>query len=337
MQIATGDEFMTNRERVLTSLRHAQPDRTPYHIDFTRRAWQATADYLGESDFADRLGNCFTIFDAGPQAWRQVTPAIQEDPFGVQWDQSIDPDIGVVCNTRVTPDTLEEYIFPEIPRPALPSMPDRAAQFVCADLGFSLFERAWTLVGMETLLMAMADDPAFAHRLLDRILEFNLQVIDRACALDIDAMRFGDDWGQQTGLIMGPALWREYIKPRVREMYARVKAQGKVVMIHSCGKVDAVFPDLIDIGLDIFNPFQPEVIDPFRAKEMYGRDLTFYGGISTQRTLPFGTPDQVRDEVRRLLDVVGKDGGFIASPAHAIPADARPDNIVALLEVLLHQ
>ncbi|HOF89227.1 MAG TPA: uroporphyrinogen decarboxylase family protein, partial [Armatimonadota bacterium] len=170
-----------------------------------------------------------------------------------------------------------------------------------------------------------------------RILDFNLRVIDLACAHDIDAMMFGDDWGQQTGLIMGPARWRAYLKPRLARMYARVHHYGKYVFIHSCGKVDAVFPDLIEIGLNAFNPFQPEVMDVAAAKRAYGRDLTFWGGISTQHTLPFGTPEATRAEVRSLLATVGRDGGYIAAPAHSIPGDARPENVLAMMDVLRHQ
>ena len=206
-----------------------------------------------------------------------------------------------------------------------------------ASLGFSLYERAWTLLGMENLMMAMVADKRFVHDLLDRILAFNLRVIENACAFDIDAMRFGDDWGMQTGLQMGPRSWREFIKPRIQQMYGLVKSRGKFVFIHSCGKVDGIFPDLIECGVDVFNPFQPEVMDVYAVKRTYGDRLSFYGGISTQQTLPYGTPAEVRDEVRRLLDAIGRDGGYIASPAHSVPADARPENIAAMIEVLQSQ
>jgi len=93
----------------------------------------------------------------------------------------------------------------------------------------------------------------------------------------------------------------------------------------------------IILGVDAFNPFQPEVMDVFEIKRQYGRDLTFYGGISIQRTLPFGTVPQVRDEVRRLIDLVGESGGYIASPSHDIPGDAKPENIAAMIEVLQNQ
>ncbi|HNS19111.1 MAG TPA: uroporphyrinogen decarboxylase family protein [Sedimentisphaerales bacterium] len=153
----------------------------------------------------------------------------------------------------------------------------------------------------------------------------------------MDIFRFGDDWGHQRGVLMGPDLWRRFIKPRFRMMCELVKSKGKLVMLHSCGKVDELFDDLIECGLDIFNPFQPEVMDVFDVKKRYGDRLTFYGGISIQRTLPFGTVQQVRDEVRRLLDVVGADGGYIASPSHDIPGDAKPENLAAMIEVLQNQ
>jgi len=120
-------------------------------------------------------------------------------------------------------------------------------------------------------------------------------------------------------------------------MCSVVKKKGKYVFIHCCGKVDEIFPDLIECGLDVFNPFQPEVIDVFSAKEKYGRSLSFYGGISTQRTLPFGAVSQVKEEVLRLIDKVGSNGGYIAAPAHDIPADAKPENIAAMIEILRSQ
>jgi uroporphyrinogen decarboxylase len=190
---------------------------------------------------------------------------------------------------------------------------------------------------MENLMMAMITNKGFVHALLDRILEFNLAVIKNVCSYDVDAMMFGDDWGMQTGLQMGMNLWREFIYPCIKQMYGLVKSKGKFVFIHSCGKVNEVFPDLIDIGLDVFNPFQPEVMDVYEMKARFGNYLSVFGGISVQKTLPYGTVTETKDEVKRLLDVVGKNGGYIASPSHAIPGDARPKNIAAMIEVLQNQ
>jgi uroporphyrinogen decarboxylase len=334
---------MTNRERVTASLEHRQPDKTPYRIGFTAPIRARMAAFYGDPDFESKLGNALTTLSTElPGGWREVRPDIWEDEFGVQWDRSVDRDIGVVCNQMITPESLSDYAFPD---PDDPRRWDRfplelernPGQFCVSNIGFSLFERAWTLCGMENLLTAMAMDPGFVHALLDRILEHNLARIEHACSFRIDAMMFGDDWGSQQGVLMGPQLWREFLKPRVRQMYAAAHARGKWVFIHSCGKVDALFDDLIECGLDCFNPFQPEVMNPFEMKRQYGDRLSFFGGISTQKTLPYATPSQVRDEVRRLLDEVGRNGGYIASPAHDTPGDARPENVAAMIEVLREQ
>jgi uroporphyrinogen decarboxylase len=334
---------MNHKQRVVISLSHHRPDRVPHHISFTVSARQRMAEYLGDRDFEAHLDNSLSVISLRKAApWRQVKSAVWEDEFGVQWDRSIDRDIGVVCNRVVTPDNLKEYRFPD---PALPSRYEpliKAVEtdrdrFVVANFGFSLFERAWTLAGMEEVLMNMVAQPAFVHDLLDRILAYNTQVIDRLCTYDIDAVLFGDDWGQQTGLLMGLERWREFILPRIRVMYQQVKSAGKAVMCHSCGKVQELLPDLIDAGLDVFNPFQPEVMDVYETKRQFGSLLSFYGGISIQRTLPYATPQQVKDEVRRLLDEIGRDGGYIAAPSHAIMGDAKPENIMAMIETLALQ
>ncbi|OGJ88133.1 MAG: hypothetical protein A2268_05045 [Candidatus Raymondbacteria bacterium RifOxyA12_full_50_37] len=334
---------MEIRKRVLTTLNHRQPDKIPYNINFTLAAREKMVKYYNDPEFDKKLGNCFCKLSTEPDgAWQEIKPDIWRDQFGVHWDRSVDKDIGVVCNTAITAETFDEFVFPN------PNDPSRYAAYskiikdnphglYFSSIGFSLFERAWTLTGMENLLMYMITDPDFVHRLMDKILDFNLRIIERACSFDIDIMHFGDDWGQQNGLIMGADMWREYIKPRVKKMYGLARSKDKFVSIHSCGKIDEIFPDLIECGLNIFNPFQPEVIDVAKMKETFGQSLTFYGGISTQQTLPYGTPAQTRDEVRRLLDVVGKNGGYIASPAHDTPADARPENIAAMIDVLQNQ
>ncbi len=335
---------MTNRERVLAALAHRRPDKVPYDIRFTQPAHAKMVEYCGDPDFASTLGNCFTWLRPHlPDArFVEVAPDIWADEFGVRWDRHVDKDIGVVCNRLVTPENIEGFKFPDPNDSRRYESFDRAVAVngstaVLVSLGFSLFERAWTLAGMENILMAMAADQRFANTLLDRILAFNLAIIENACTRKVDIFRFGDDWGHQRGVLMGPALWREFIKPRFKEMCRLVKSKGKFVMLHCCGKVDELFGDLIACGLDIFNPFQPEVMDVFEMKRRYGDSLTFYGGISIQRTLPFGTAQQVRDEVRRLLDAVGENGGYIASPSHDIPRDAKPENIAAMIEVLQNQ
>jgi uroporphyrinogen decarboxylase len=135
---------------------------------------------------------------------------------------------------------------------------------------------------------------------------------------------------------MGPRIWREFIYPVLRRMYGAVRQAGKFVMIHSCGDVDELFDDLIAAGLNCFNPFQPEVMNVYDLLPRYRGRLAFHGGMSTQRTLPFGTVDDVRAETRRLLEL-GRDGGYIFAPAHDVEGDVPLENILAFVEVLHEQ
>lgn len=334
---------MTPRERVIAAVEHRQPDAVPYHVTFTAPAREALARHYGDPDFESRLGNCLTVLRTR-MPYRDVEgmPGVQEDEFGVRWDRTVDADIGTVCNVALNRETLESFPFPDPRDPRRfahfsAALEERGNRFVLASLAFTMFERAWTLAGMETVLMAMIDDPGFADELFDRILAFDMELVRAALSYDIDGMRFGDDWGQQRGLIMGPVLWRRYIKPRVARLYGLVKSSGKRVFIHSCGQIEELFPDLIEAGVDVFNPFQPEVMDVESVKSRYGSRLTFFGGISTQKTLPYGTEAQVREETKRLIQRIGKEGGYIAAPAHDIPKDAKPENIAAMIEVLKGQ
>ena len=336
-------QTMTNRERVLCSLKHRQPDKVPYCITFTKLAYDRMAHYYGDPDFANKLGNCFTLLTSEPaNGWREIRPNIWEDQFGILWDRSIDKDIGVPINKPVTKENVTNFPFPDPDDPSryfryTEALTGNLDSFFVVDLGWTLFERAWTLFGMENFLRAMITDKESAHTLLDRITEWNVRMIDNICSFDIDAVWFGDDWGHQRGLIMGPSLWNEFIKSRIAKLFRRVKERGKYVFIHSCGKVDELFPDLIECELDVFNPFQPEVMDIFQLKKKYGGKLSFWGGISTQRTLPNASVEAVKEEVRSQINEIGKNGGYIAAPAHDIPPDARPENIVAMIEVLQSQ
>ena len=136
---------------------------------------------------------------------------------------------------------------------------------------------------------------------------------------------------------MGPDLWRELIKPRIKKMYGRVKSHGLKVFIHSCGDVEEIFPDLIEVGLDVFNPFQPEAYDIYKMKKLHGDRLSFYGGMSTQKILPFGTPEEVKKETIKLIREIGKNGGYIFSPAHATPGDVPAENMAVMFEIIQNQ
>jgi len=189
---------------------------------------------------------------------------------------------------------------------------------------------------METLMMDFLEHPGFVCDLLNRIADYNIAQIREALKYDIDAVYFGDDWGQQRGLQMGPRLWRQFLYPVLKRMYRVVRQAGKFVMIHSCGDVDELFDDLVNIGVNCFNPFQPEVMDVWTLLPRYRGKLAFHGGLSTQKTLPFGTVDDVRNESHRLL-ALGRDGGYLFAPAHDVKGDVPLENILAMLKILKSQ
>jgi uroporphyrinogen decarboxylase len=189
---------------------------------------------------------------------------------------------------------------------------------------------------MTNLMMDFYDHPRFVHELFNAIADYNLAQVERALDFDIDAIYFGDDWGMQRGLQMGPALWHEFIYPVLARMYGFVQDAGKYVMIHSCGDVDELFDALVAIGLHCFNPFQPEVMDVVHLLEQYRGRLSFYGGLSTQRTLPYGDPKDVERETRMLLQL-GRPGGYIFGPAHDVEGDVPLENMLAFVDVVQAQ
>ncbi len=329
------DQAVTPRERVLTALAHHQPDRCPHQMGFTQVAAQKMAAYYGDPSWTSKIGNHFAV--AAPAlAWTEVRPGYWRDGFGVVWNRTVDKDIGIVDHYQLQEPTLANYTFPDVHDERLYRyLPESLARyphlFRQANLGFSLFERAWTLRGMDQLLMDMVLHPEFVHALLDAICDWNVACVHHLAEFDFDCVGFGDDWGQQRGLITGPKLWREFIGPRVKRMYDAVHEHRMAVWIHSCGDVQELFGDLIELGVDCFNPFQPEVLDVAEAKRVHGDRLAFHGGISLQQTLSRGTPDEVRAEVRSRIEVVGRDGGYILSPCHAVTGDVPEANIDALL------
>ncbi len=332
---------MTKREIIRLTLEGKTPPYIPWSFKFTKEPAEWLCKYFGVQDLDIPLGNHLLNLGSDIGFFDELPHSRFRDVFGVTWDRSVDKDIGVPVDSVLHNPTLSGYQFPDPSDPRFFSnieseISAKPELFRVFQIGFSLFERAWTLRGMEDFLMDFYLNPDFARELLSRITDYNITQIRKALTYEIDAVYFGDDWGQQNGLIMGYELWKEFILPQIKRMYDEVRKAGKFVMIHSCGDVDELFPDLIKAGVNCFNPFQPEVMDVDAILSEYQNRLCFHGGLSIQKILPFGTRDEVIQETERLLKL-GKAGGFILSPSHSVESDTPFENILAFIEIAQKQ
>lgn len=327
---------MTRREVVQTALEGKRPPYVPWSFGFTVEAAAKLGRHLGTDDLEPYLQNHILSLGEGVGYFADIGGGSVRDVFGVVWNRSVDKDIGVVENQMLPEPTLAGYELPNPLHPRffenIPAQIERFSdRFRLFCIGFSLYERAWTLRGTANLLVDMIEHAHFVRDLLRAIADYNIAQVREALRYDIDAVYFGDDWGQQQGLQMGYPLWREFIYPELKRMYGVVREAGKLVMIHSCGDVDELFDDLIGIGLNCFNPFQPEVMNVERLMKEYRGRLSFFGGLSTQKTLPYGTVEEVKAESRRLLEL-GREGGYVFAPAHSVEGDVPLENMLAFIE-----
>jgi uroporphyrinogen decarboxylase len=359
---------MNRRERVLDAILHRETDFVPYNFHAVPGVWRKVCQHYGLADnhaamefignhivkvgsdfnynpWASQVGQVQLTLSGGPvHTDLDEAGALHRDEFGCVWDRRGSLPHPVAYPLGEAEDVaaaLEAYHFPDPYRAGrfdqARSLADRyrGETFLFGKLGMALFERAWSIRGMTELLVDMAEQPGFVEGLLDRILyEWNLPIIDQQLALGVDGFYFADDWGTKTGLMFSPAMWRRFIKPRLAMMYQRCREAGVVVGQHSDGAVGELFPDLIEIGLQVFNPLSPSVMDPGVYKEKYGDRLAFYGGIDVEHTLPFGTPDDVRHEMRTRVEAMGRGGGYIMQSSHTILEDVPMQNVVTYIEEL---
>jgi uroporphyrinogen decarboxylase len=202
----------------------------------------------------------------------------------------------------------------------------------CAQLKPAMYLR-----GVDQILLDLALSPEIAEYLFQKITTFYLEYARRtfeAAHGGIDIFMMGDDFGTQQGLFMSPEMWRQFLRPGFQAFVDLGHRYGCRVAHHSCGSIKPIIPDLLECGLDILNPLQPDVRDMDRRelKHRFGDRLCFHGSISIQQTLPFGTPDQVRNEVRERMQTLAPGGGFIFCSAHNIQADTPTENVVALFD-----
>ena len=298
---------MTARERVLTALRHEEADRVPYNL---RPSPEAVARLRGEAgpvEFADHFEHDV----------RYVGLALPE-ASGEPGDRTPLP----------TPE-------------AIAAVAEAAARFherglaVCGAYFCGVFEQAKHWIGDAETLLAPHDDPRGFAALLDEITEWKSGLYGAYAASGVDLVWIGDDLGTQRSLVMSPADYRRWYRPRHERIIAHVRARGDVrIAFHCCGHVTPLIPDLIEIGIDVLEAVQAEAMDLAFLKREYGRDLAFWGGVGAQSVLARTTPEQVITGVRETLAIMAPGGGYLAAPCHTLTDEVSWEAIVAFHEAV---
>ncbi|HHV63367.1 MAG TPA: hypothetical protein GXX51_12120 [Firmicutes bacterium] len=207
---------------------------------------------------------------------------------------------------------------------------------VAAAMEMTIFELSWYLRGMEELLIDLYTNSPLAQALLDKITDFRCRMGAMYVKAGVDIVKLGDDVGTQKAMLMSPEMWRTWLKPRLRKVIETLKSANPDILVfyHSDGYIEPIIPELIEIGVDILNPLQPECLDQASIKQKFGDRLAFWGGIGTQTIMPWGTPQEVKDTVRQTIEVLGSGGGFLIAPTHVLEPEVPWENIMAFVEAV---
>ena len=351
------------RDRVLTALDRQQPDRCPMQISFTpefamRLRMEMNLAVAGGHNphgggntyqLERALGEDLLLTSVGwANSYYQADRAYV-DEWGIGWEVSkYETPFGEghyteICSHPLADDNaVSRYRPPDANRPEL----YQDAEALVRDYGrdyyivgvtvTTIFETAWALRGLEQMLTDFVENPELAEAILDIPFQYHLTAARKLVQLGMDMIWTGDDVGAQSDMILSPAMWRRFFKPRMAKFFAELKRINPKVKTayHSDGVIYPIIPDLIEIGLDVLNPIQPACMDPARLKREYGDKLCFWGSIDEQHTLPFGTADDVRNEVLARIDTLGKGGGLILGPTHHVQLDTPMENFQAMLETM---
>ncbi|MEJ5251580.1 MAG: hypothetical protein HPY54_06385 [Chthonomonadetes bacterium] len=327
---------MTSRERVLAAIEFSGPDRVPFqHAVFPGAFWrhgQKLVDLLNArpDDFGGRS------FSIPPEP--QIEGDIEEyvDEWGSRWLRRKGYSAGEVKEAPVKSwDDLRHYQFPPVADDSVFEQIARRLQsperdWFSAPGGFILFERLQWLRTSEQLFIDLAEEPEPLHELADRIVQWNLQHIQKWLKAGADAISFADDWGAQDRLLISPRQWRSFFKPRYKRMFDVVKEAGKKIFFHTDGWTVDIWDDLIEIGVDVLNPQHPLMPRKLLEEKLAGR-VCVRSDLDRQYIIPFGTPEQVRQHVRETVELFGRfNGGLILHGE--IGPEVPWENIVAMYE-----
>lgn len=329
-----------NLRWIEATLEHRRGQRVPYNFSFSPPARRAVEQYYGTDDLENLLD--FPIRMTGTVEKKPLYASPDDygdtvtDAFGVVWSTSR-IDRGAPVGPCLREDDLSSYVWPD---PADERRfegldtwcEDTEGNFRVVWVG-DLWERATFMRGMGEVLLDVALNPRFVDALLAGIAGYVLRTMEILFdRFEFECAALSDDYGTQKGMLMSPAHWRRFVKPRLAEIYAFARGRGRRVFHHTCGNVYPVIGDMIDIGLDVLHPVQPEAMDIHRLKREFGKDVTLCGGVGTQQLLPHGTPGQVQGEVKRLKSEMGGAGGYILEPGITLQADVPLENLVAMME-----
>lgn len=331
--------MMSDRDWIRQTLDHRESDAVPYNFMFSPPAERIIREHYGQ-DLEESLS--LPIRMIGPKSQKPLYADPDEfgatitDEFGVVWSTSKIDRGSPIGHCLPEPD-LSRYTFPD---------PTEAFRFGniehwCAKqeghyriiwVG-ELWERATFMRGMEQLLLDVVMSPKFVEALLQRLTEYVLETVCVLAAIgDFECIAVSDDYGTQHGMLMSPEHWRRLVKPCLARIYELAKNHGLAVFHHSCGNILPIIGDMVELGLDILHPIQPEAMDILFLKKEFGKHLTFCGGISTQDVLVSGTPEQVRSAVQSLKREMARGGGYILEPGITIQADVSRENLLAMIE-----
>ena len=359
---------MNSKERVVVALkRTGLPDRVPLQFDLSRplleqfsarygvpvhytRAYYEDVTYrISGNELRLAMGSDCVLVGAGlPRGYSHPEDKNGHvvNEFGMKMRQGplYMELVGHPLAQIESPAEVEDYDFPD---PLAEGRFDDAAAtikkyrdeyFIWGDIEVTVFALMRNLVGMEKLLMDMALGEPYVELLRDRCQQFSLAVGKKLVALGVDGILAGDDYGAQNGMLISPQMWRYYFKESHRAMYQELKSLNPdLIMAHHCdGAVAPILAEWADIGLDVFNPLQPNVPghEPEDLKLQFGHRLSFWGGIDQQQLLPFGTPQEIETEVKRRIEILGKGGGYMIAPAHIIQADTPVENVEAFIRAV---
>lgn len=336
------------RDAVLQAMRFEETKPCPYYAWIDPAMVDALAGIYGSERFLGSAGGLIT-FDGSFTAMTEVKAQpvhddgeYFEDEYGAKLRR------GSILHLE-TPalggPSLDGYTFPDMTTDIHFADLDawtqaNASRFRIVQLGMLFWERTWFMRGMQEIMMDFHTNPGFVEELLDGLEEVCISVIDRLLADygdRLEAIGFSEDYGTEISLMMSPETWRRFIKPHLARMCERIRQGGKKVYLHSCGHVRPIIADFVEIGVDMLQPLQPEAMDIFEIKRTFGHELCLVGGISTQQTLPFGTPEEVRREILMCLEHMAAGGGYIMAPAKAIMAGVPPENARALIDTFTGQ